>query len=150
MTLPLSRAPQRSTPSHPLSIPAAVRSVIRPVWRIRTVATCLVLAIVCLVLVGLTTSNEAANALLASSLAQLPAAVQPVPPAVPSIELEPEVEEPPPPPLDRSFEEPDFSLLSGKQPHEIGCDVSLEGPDAGPLVFVGIFSTAARKGRRDL
>lgn len=52
--------------------------------------------------------------------------------------------------LQRSFEEPDFALLSGLQPHEIGCDVPLEGEDAGPLVFLGIFSSADKKRRRDL
>ncbi|KAK1920534.1 hypothetical protein DB88DRAFT_503663 [Papiliotrema laurentii] len=29
--------------------------------------------------------------------------------------------------IQRSFEEPDYSLLSGTQPHEIGCDVPLKG-----------------------
>lgn len=52
--------------------------------------------------------------------------------------------------IQRSFEEPDFALLSGRQPHEIGCDIPLEGDDKGVLVFLGIFSTAQSKGRRDL
>ena len=52
--------------------------------------------------------------------------------------------------IQRSFEEPDYALLSGKQPSELGCDVPLEGEDAGVLVFLGIFSAAASKGRRDL
>ncbi|KIR36347.1 hypothetical protein I352_01295 [Cryptococcus deuterogattii MMRL2647] len=52
--------------------------------------------------------------------------------------------------IQRSFEEPDFALLSGRQPHEIGCDIPLEGDDKGVLVFLGIFSTAQNKGRRDL
>jgi hypothetical protein len=52
--------------------------------------------------------------------------------------------------IQRSFEEPDFALLSGKQPSAIGCDVPLEGADGGVLVFLGIFSTADRKDRRDL
>ncbi len=66
--------------------------------------------------------------------------------------------------ISRSFEEPDFALLSGRQPHEIGCDVPIDwhgkagmGPEAGPnedengvLVFLGVFSTADKKGRRML
>jgi hypothetical protein len=60
----------------------------------------------------------------------------------------------------RSFEEPDFALLSGKQPHEIGCDVpivwntsssssspsspspSASSSETGVLIFLGIFSAA--------
>lgn len=54
--------------------------------------------------------------------------------------------------IQRSFEEPDFALLSGLQPSEIGCDVPLDGDvkEKGVLVFLGIFSTADRKDRRDL
>jgi hypothetical protein len=52
--------------------------------------------------------------------------------------------------IQRSFEEPDFALLSGLQPSEIGCDIPLEGSDAGVLVFLGIFSVADKKERRDL
>lgn len=55
--------------------------------------------------------------------------------------------------IQRSFEEPDFALLSGLQPSEIGCDIPLEGVGAkekGVLVFLGIFSTVDRKDRRDL
>lgn len=68
--------------------------------------------------------------------------------------------------IQRSFEEPDFSLLSGKQPHEVGCDVpivwdpsvsnvsdsistSISTPNSnsndnntGVLVFLGVFSAA--------
>jgi hypothetical protein len=54
--------------------------------------------------------------------------------------------------LQRSFEEPDFELLNGIQPNEIGCDVPLDGNEGqrGVLLFLGIFSTADRKDRRDL
>lgn len=52
--------------------------------------------------------------------------------------------------IQRSFEEPDYALLSGLQPFEIGCDVPLEGEDKGVLVFLGIFSAADKKDRRDL
>ncbi|TXT10010.1 uncharacterized protein COLE_03944 [Cutaneotrichosporon oleaginosum] len=52
--------------------------------------------------------------------------------------------------LQRSFEEPDFALLSGRQPHQIGCDVPLEGENAGTLIFLGIFSSASARQRRDL
>ncbi|ODO01524.1 hypothetical protein I350_06344 [Cryptococcus amylolentus CBS 6273] len=52
--------------------------------------------------------------------------------------------------IQRSFEEPDFALLSGRQPHEIGCNVPLEGEDSGVLIFLGIFSAADKRGRRDL
>lgn len=60
--------------------------------------------------------------------------------------------------IQRSFEEPDFALLSSKQPSEIGCDVpisKLDGrivnPDEeGVLVFLGVFSAADKKDRRDL
>lgn len=54
--------------------------------------------------------------------------------------------------IQRSFEEPDFALLSGLQPSEIGCDIPLEGngKEKGVLVFLGIFSTADRRDRRDL
>jgi hypothetical protein len=52
--------------------------------------------------------------------------------------------------IQRSFEEPDFSLLSGTQPSQIGCDVPLEGEEKGVLVFLGIFSAADKKDRRDL
>lgn len=54
--------------------------------------------------------------------------------------------------IQRSFEEPDFALLSGLQPSEIGCDVPLDGDvkEKGVLVFLGIFSTADRRDRRDL
>lgn len=65
----------------------------------------------------------------------------------------------------RSFEEPDFALLSGKQPNEIGCEIGIDwkgrdgaGPvsrvggeeDDGVLVFLGVFSAADKKRRRDL
>lgn len=67
------------------------------------------------------------------------------------------------PDIQRSFEEPDYALLSSRQPHEIGCDVPIrwnwngtkvEGmpPDAdeegvfeqetGVLLFLGVFSAA--------
>jgi hypothetical protein len=54
--------------------------------------------------------------------------------------------------VQRSFEEPDFALLSGRQPHEIGCDVPLAGEsgEIGKLVFLGIFSAAGLRQRRDL
>ncbi|KAK4685512.1 hypothetical protein P7C73_g4640, partial [Tremellales sp. Uapishka_1] len=52
--------------------------------------------------------------------------------------------------IQRSFEEPDFALLSGRQPNDIGCDVPLEGEGSGVLVFLGIFSTADKRERRDL
>lgn len=52
--------------------------------------------------------------------------------------------------IQRSFEEPDYALLSGLQPHEIGCDIPLQGEDKGVLVFLGIFSAADKKDRRDL
>ncbi|KAK8858457.1 hypothetical protein IAR55_002684 [Kwoniella newhampshirensis] len=52
--------------------------------------------------------------------------------------------------IQRSFEEPDFGLLSGRQPSEIGCDVPQEGEDKGVLIFLGIFSAADKKDRRDL
>jgi hypothetical protein len=56
--------------------------------------------------------------------------------------------------ISRSFEEPDFALLSGKQPSERGCDVPLAGEaggqNEGKLVFLGIFSAADKKERRDL
>lgn len=57
--------------------------------------------------------------------------------------------------LQRSFEEPDYALLSGMQPSEIGCDVPLAGDGApaaeeGKLVFLGIFSAGDKKERRDL
>lgn len=53
--------------------------------------------------------------------------------------------------LQRSFEEPDYSLLSARQPHEIGCDIPLEGDNSGKLAFIGVFSSSINgKGRRDL
>ena len=54
--------------------------------------------------------------------------------------------------IQRSFEEPDYALLSGVQPSRIGCDVPLDGnlAERGVLVFLGIFSTAASRLRRDL
>ena len=52
--------------------------------------------------------------------------------------------------VQRSFMEPDYALLSGVQPHEIDCDIPLEGPNKGVLVFLGIFSHAKARGRRDL
>lgn len=54
--------------------------------------------------------------------------------------------------IQRSFEEPDYDLLSGLQPSEIGCDIPLagEGGEEGVLVFLGIFSVADKKERRDL
>ncbi|WVQ65931.1 uncharacterized protein L199_004109 [Kwoniella botswanensis] len=54
--------------------------------------------------------------------------------------------------IQRSFEEPDFSLLSSVQPHEIGCDVPIEGreKERGVLMFLGIFSAADKRERRDL
>jgi len=56
--------------------------------------------------------------------------------------------------IQRSFEEPDYDLLSGLQPSEIGCDIPLKGEggegDEGVLVFLGIFSVADKKERRDL
>jgi hypothetical protein len=70
----------------------------------------------------------------------------------------------PEPEIQRSFEEPDFALLSGQQPHTIGCDVPVDwrGKDGAPppasvnddengvLVFLGVFSAADKKRRRDL
>lgn len=54
--------------------------------------------------------------------------------------------------LQRSFEEPSFGLLSGKQPSQIGCDVPLDGGEGekGVLVFLGIFSGVGNRDRRDL
>jgi hypothetical protein len=54
--------------------------------------------------------------------------------------------------IQRSFEEPDFALLSGLQPSEIGCDVPLQGEGGveGVLIFLGIFSVADKRERRDL
>lgn len=54
--------------------------------------------------------------------------------------------------IQRSFEEPDFGLLSGRQPHDIRCDVPLEGDEGerGVLLFLGIFSAGNKRGRRDL
>jgi hypothetical protein len=54
--------------------------------------------------------------------------------------------------IQRSFEEPDYGLLSSKQPSRIGCDVPLDGEEGerGVLVFLGIFSTADKRERRDL
>lgn len=54
--------------------------------------------------------------------------------------------------IQRSFEEPDYALLSGLQPSEIGCDVPLDGDEKeqGVLVFLGIFSAADKRERRDL
>ena len=59
--------------------------------------------------------------------------------------------------IQRSFEEPDYALLSGLQPSEIGCDVPLHGEggsagdkEEGVLVFLGIFSAADKRERRDL
>lgn len=67
------------------------------------------------------------------------------------------------PDIQRSFEEPDYALLSSRQPHEIGCDVPIRWnwngtkvdglpPDAdeegvfeqetGVLLFLGVFSAA--------
>jgi hypothetical protein len=58
--------------------------------------------------------------------------------------------------IQRSFEEPDYALLSGLQPSEIGCDIPLQGEgggggqDEGVLIFLGIFSVADKRERRDL
>lgn len=54
--------------------------------------------------------------------------------------------------IQRSFEEPDFALLNGRQPSQVGCDVPLDGDEKekGVLVFLGIFSTADKRERRDL
>lgn len=57
--------------------------------------------------------------------------------------------------IQRSFEEPDFALLAGTPPHRIGCDIPLRGDGAaeneeGVLVFLGIFSAAGGRARRDL
>ena len=56
--------------------------------------------------------------------------------------------------IQRSFEEPDYALLSGTQPSRIGCDVPLSGEGApgeeGVMVFLGIFSGYDKKDRRDL
>lgn len=53
--------------------------------------------------------------------------------------------------LQRSFEEPDYSLLSARQPHEIGCNIPLEGENSGKLAFIGIFSSSVNgQSRRDL
>ncbi|WVW84505.1 hypothetical protein I302_106539 [Kwoniella bestiolae CBS 10118] len=52
--------------------------------------------------------------------------------------------------IQRSFEEPDFSLLASAQPHEIGCDIPLDGKDKGVFMFLGIFSAADKRERRDL
>lgn len=67
------------------------------------------------------------------------------------------------PDIQRSFEEPDYALLSSRQPHEIGCDIPVrwnwngtkvdglppdadaEGifeQDTGVLLFLGVFSAA--------
>ncbi|RXK41661.1 hypothetical protein M231_01161 [Tremella mesenterica] len=54
--------------------------------------------------------------------------------------------------IQRSFEEPDYALLSGVQPSRIGCDVPLDGKDEerGVMVFLGIFSAVDKRERRDL
>ena len=58
--------------------------------------------------------------------------------------------------IQRSFEEPDYALLSGKQPSLVGCDVPLQSlglassEDDGVMLFLGIFSSASRRERRDM
>lgn len=54
------------------------------------------------------------------------------------------------PEIRRSFEEVDFALLTSQQPHQVGCNVPLEGSDSGMLLFMGIFSSAKGRERRDL
>lgn len=49
---------------------------------------------------------------------------------------------------DRSFEEPDFSLLSTPQPHTIGCP-QRSSPTA-PLLLLGVFSSPEKIDRRTL
>lgn len=57
--------------------------------------------------------------------------------------------------IKRDVAEPDYALLSGKQPHEIGCDVPLIGEtmereEIGRLVLVGVFTTPESYERREL
>ena len=57
--------------------------------------------------------------------------------------------------IKRDIGEPDFALLSGKQPHEISCDVPLVGEtmereEIGRLMLVGVFTTPEAYSRREL
>lgn len=57
--------------------------------------------------------------------------------------------------IKRDVGEPDYALLSARQPHEIGCDVPLIGEtmereEIGRLVLVGVFTTPEDYDRREL
>jgi hypothetical protein len=153
---PLSRAPRSQHP-HPLLRPFRWLSTIpstlfRPSVRLKTTLYLLVLGIVLLVLLAL-------NAFHTTTALAFPAdSVLNTKPSHDSPADSGEgkhvaqgkdahlVDEE----IQRSFEEPDFALLSGKQPSQIGCNVPLEGEDGGVLVFLGVFSAADKKDRRDL
>lgn len=58
-------------------------------------------------------------------------------------------------PIERDVGEPDFALLSARQPSEVGCDVPLIGEtrereEIGKLILVGVFTTPEAYERREL
>jgi hypothetical protein len=146
---PLSGSPARSYPrSSPLSF--SPRQLLRPSIRLKTALYLLVLSVILLVILAL---NAASLSTPRSADTTLSTAASPDTPAdtgegkdvaqgKDAHLLEEEIQ--------RSFEEPDFALLASRQPYQIGCDIPLEGEDKGVLVFLGIFSAADSKERRDL
>ncbi|GFZ45356.1 hypothetical protein JCM24511_03082 [Saitozyma sp. JCM 24511] len=146
---PLSGSPARTYPrSSPLSF--SPRQLLRPSIRLKTALYLLVLSVILLIILAL---NAASLSTPRSADTTLSTAASPDTPAdtgegkdvaqgKDAHLLEEEIQ--------RSFEEPDFALLASRQPYQIGCDIPLEGEDKGVLVFLGIFSAAGSKERRDL
>ncbi|ORY31443.1 hypothetical protein BCR39DRAFT_526792 [Naematelia encephala] len=152
----MSSPAQAYPPQRPLTtFSQRLRYLLRPSVRLKTTLYSLTLAIALLVLVALNAaraSSSSSTTSVDSTLNTSPTQISPadsgeghdVAQGKDAHLLEEEIQ--------RSFEEPDFALLSGKQPHEIGCDVPLHGDESqrGVLVFLGIFSAADKRSRRDL
>lgn len=117
----------------------AVRFLVRPSFRLKTVLLTLVLGIAALVVLAINVAHTDVDTIVIGGKPiggkPLPVDRKPTPSGVPD-------------PPKRSFEEPNFALLSAKPPHQIGCDVPLNGTNAGPLVFIGVFSTMSEKAER--
>lgn len=146
--LPLSSAPGVPV----IRIPASVRYAFRPSVRLKALLCALSAGVLTLIVLALNAAHGGRLNLLpgGSIINRDPTVGTPADSAKGLSIAQGRDEEKEEPEINRSFEEPDFALLTSPQPHEIGCDVPLEGDNSGVVLFLGIFSSASGKARRDL
>ncbi|WVQ80546.1 hypothetical protein IAT38_002651 [Cryptococcus sp. DSM 104549] len=139
--------PSRPSPLHFLSSP---HHLLRPSIRLKTTLYSLSLLIILLLLLALNAATSVPSSPSTTDVATAPAPDTPADSGEGKDIAQGKDAHLVDGDIQRSFEEPDFALLSGRQPSEIGCEVPLEGEGKGVLVFLGIFSAADKRERRDL